>query len=63
LAAVFADAASREFAQVGVVPYDHDGFVFGVATKQAAEIGETGTGAQAIVKMDFSFVPHFVAYQ
>ena len=42
---------------------NHDGFVFGVATKQAAEIGEIGTWAQAIVKMDFSFVPHFVAYQ
>ena len=45
------------------MPYDHDGFVFRVATKQAAEIGEAGARAQAIVKMDFSFLPHFVAYQ
>jgi hypothetical protein len=55
----------REFAQVGVVPYHHDGFVFRVCYQAGGgNRAKTGTGAQAIVKMDFFLrTPISFAYQ
>ena len=50
LAAVFADAASSKFAQVWVVPYHHDGFMFRKSPQQTAKIGKTGPRPQAIMK-------------